>query len=207
MAASASLAAVVIPGSMLGSAGAAPAITGHGIEHCGSGWAGTETFVSPLKKGALATAPIEIVYLRATAKCTGSGKSHLATIFGRGVITRNGANDCLAVFAPSPPGGVRPIPFAPRFWETISWAAAVVANTTVTFPLVNETTPAAAVGRVNTSGVGAAAVGSYAMAGASQSIFTVKSDAVIMSAGPGDCGNAAGVSVLAISPVGTTGTF
>jgi len=195
---------VVVPVGVASATG--QAIVGTGTKTCGGTWVGTLSFVPHLTKAGPPTSD-EVVYLKATARPCHGGNPTVSEgkIFGRSESKQFGANLCATVFKASPPGGAFTWVFPFRF-ETVTWVPAL-ALTNVSFPTMKVTTPALATGTVNFSSVGGTAVGSFPTVAATQSMNTVKSDAAIRSAGPGDCGSAGGVASLAIRAAGTTGTF
>jgi hypothetical protein len=106
-----------------------------------------------------------------------------------------------------PPPGTVTVPFASNFVEQVTWTPATIVPTTVNFPNVRvRTTP---LNQPVQFGPGPTPVGpgsSYAPT-VTQKLLTVKTPAVILSAGAGDCENGLGVNNLVLRAAGSAGVF
>jgi hypothetical protein len=191
-------------------AGAIPNPAGTGVTTCAGAWTGAALgFIPPLKNGGTSTS-LEIE-IKATIKpCTtvGGGPTPASgNLIGKGIINHVAANSCATVFAGLSGSNTFTFAATARLIEQITWAPSSISPTKVIFPTIKETSPALATQPVAFSDSPGTAGGSYPTAAATQTLKTVKTDAMILSAAAGDCGSAGGVASLVLRAPGTTGKY
>jgi hypothetical protein len=149
---------------------------------------------------------VETIALKATAlPCVGGAPVPASgSVVGKWIIHHPGANNC-AAFA-NPPGNVF-VPLFPGSFEHIFWTPPAIALTTVLFPSITVHTTAPNLPVQFRTGPTPVVAGSSYPPAVTQTLFTMKSLAVILGNGVGDCANAGGVPFLFISNVGTTAKF